>query len=261
MTDSAEDDALLAGFGSGNAVKVPAATLLFWIIKILSTGLGETSSDYLVGAFNPKIAVVFGATLIALSLAVQWLWPRFNTWVYWLAVLMVSIFGTMAADVVHRVLGVPYAISSLAFAFALALTFWLWSRVEGTLSIHSIQTRRREGFYWAVVLLTFALGTALGDMSAHTLNLGYLPSAFIYLALILLPPLAWRRALFGPVAAFWSSYVLTRPLGASFADWFGAPVPRGGLGLGFGPVSAALMLVFLALVAYAAQSHDGTEPA
>ena len=249
-----------AAFITPNAIKIPAATALFWLIKILTTGLGETSSDFLVGAMRPTFAVLLGAILLAVSLAVQWLWPRFNTWVYWLAVLMVSIFGTMAADVVHRMLGVPYGISSLAFASLLAVTFWLWARTEGTLSIHSIRSKRREAFYWTVVLLTFALGTALGDMSAHSWGLGYLASAVAYGVLILIPPLAFHRHILGPVAAFWSSYVLTRPLGASFADWFGAPVPRGGLGLGFGPVSAVLLLVFFALVAYAARSHDGDEP-
>ena len=170
---------------------------------------------------------------------------------------MVSVFGTMAADVVHRVLGVPYSLSSLAFGLGLMATFWLWQKSEGTLSIHSIRTRRREAFYWAVVLMTFALGTAVGDMSAHSWGLGYLPSAILYGALILVPLVAYRRFGLGEVAAFWAAYVLTRPLGASFADWFGAPVARGGIGLGFGPVSAVLLAGFVALVSYAAVTRDG----
>ncbi len=242
--------------GTG-AIKVPAATALFWGIKVLTTGMGETMSDYLVGAINPHLAVLGGAAGLGLCLLVQWLWPRFSQPVYWLAVLMVAIFGTMVADVVHTVLGVPYSVSACGFAAGLALAFWLWHRLEGTLSIHSIRTRRREFFYWCVVLMTFALGTALGDLSAHNWGLGYFPSAIVYGLLILVPFFAWRSGAMGEVAAFWTAYVLTRPLGASFADWFGAPVPRGGLGFGFGPVSAVLLLIFLALVVRATVTDDG----
>lgn len=254
MTDSTLTDDFGAIGSSSLAIKVPAATALFWVLKTLTTGMGETTSDYLVGAMNPKIAVLACAAALGFSLLVQWILPRFSTWIYWIAVLMVGVFGTMVADVIHRVLGVPYVVSSLCFALALCLTFLLWAKVEGTLSIHSISTRRREFFYWCVVLLTFALGTALGDMSAHSLNLGYFPSALGYGVLIILPLFAWKYAGLNDVTAFWLAYVVTRPLGASFADWFGAPVPRGGLGLGFGPVSAFLGLLFFALVTLAARN-------
>jgi uncharacterized membrane-anchored protein len=243
------------------AIKVPAVTPLFWAIKILTTGMGETSSDYLVGALKPELAVILGALALAICLAAQIVAPRYGAWMYWTAVLMVAVFGTMAADVVHVVLGIPYLVSSIAFALALAAAFALWSRVEGTLSVHSITTRRREVFYWSVVLLTFALGTALGDLSAHNAGLGYFASAILYAVLILVPFAAFRAGALGEVAAFWSAYVVTRPLGASVADWLGAPVPRGGLGLGFGRVSLALGVVFVILVAVAARYDTGRDAA
>ena len=254
MTDSTLTDDFGATNSSSLAIKVPTATALFWTLKTLTTGMGETTSDYLVGAMNPKMAVLACAAALGVSLLVQWLSPRFSAWIYWIAVLMVGIFGTMVADVIHRVFGVPYVVSSLCFALALSLTFLLWARVERTLSIHSISTRRREFFYWCVVLLTFALGTALGDMSAHSLDLGYFPSALGYGVLIILPFAAWRFFGLNEVTAFWLAYIVTRPLGASFADWFGAPIPRGGLGFGFGLVSAFLGLLFLVLVARAART-------
>lgn len=260
MTDlSFRPSAAAPGPLSSAAIKVPAATALFWVIKVLTTGMGETTSDFLVGAFDPHVAVLGGGAMFGVFLLLQWFWPRFWAPVYWLAVLMVAVFGTMAADVVHQVLGVPYWLSSTVFALLLALDFWLWRRVEGTLSIHSIRGRRREVFYWSVVLLTFALGTALGDLSAHSWQFGYFVSAVGYGLLILLPLLAHRLGALGEIAAFWAAYVVTRPLGASVADWLGAPVERGGLGLGFGSVSAALAVLFVGLVVWATLSRDGDE--
>lgn len=244
---------------AARAVKVPAATALFWVIKILTTGMGETTSDYLVGAMDPHLAVLGGGAVLAAVLLVQWLWPRYSAPVYWTAVLTVAVVGTMLADIVHTVLHVPYALSSAAFALGLVLAFWAWYRSEGTLSIHSIRSRRAEAFYWSVVLLTFALGTALGDLTAHGLGLGYFLSAIGYGLLLVLPLIAWHRGSLGEVAAFWAAYVMTRPFGASIADWLGAPVERGGLGLGFGPVSAVLAIGFVLLVAWAARSGDGKE--
>jgi uncharacterized membrane-anchored protein len=242
---------------AGLAVKVPAATALFWVIKTLTTGMGETTSDYLVTTLKPQIAVIMGAIALAVALAVQILAPRFRPWLYWTAVLMVGIFGTMAADVVHTVIGIPYEVSSVGFALALAGVFWFWRRSEGTLSIHSITNPRREVLYWLVVLCTFALGTALGDLTAHPLGLGYFKSAVMYAVLIAVPAIAYWKFGLNDVVAFWAAYVVTRPLGASFADWFGAPVKRGGLGYGWGPVSLVLFVIFLALVAYAARTRDG----
>src|SRR5437588_10675897 len=144
--------------------KVPEITVYFWIIKLLTTAMGESTTDYLVYQINPYVAVALGCLGLAVALILQLLVRRYVAWVYWLAVVMVAVFGTMAADVAHVVLGIPYAVSTAFYSVVLAVIFVLWYRSEGTLSIHSIYTRRREVFYWATVLATFALGTAAGDL-------------------------------------------------------------------------------------------------
>ncbi|MHC5795816.1 COG4705 family protein [Lacisediminihabitans sp. FW035] len=231
------------------ASKVPGITVVFWIVKVLTTGMGETTSDFLVRSIDPVAAVTIGGLVFAGALALQFAAGRYIPWVYWLAVAMVSVFGTMAADVTHIVLGVPYLVSTAAFAVALAAVFVVWFRTEGTLSIHSITTRRRESFYWAAVLVTFALGTATGDLTATTLHLGYFASGVLFAVVILIPALGYRIGAFGPVIAFWFAYVTTRPLGASFADWMGVSHARGGLQWGTGPVSLALAALIVAGVA------------
>ena len=232
--------------------KVPEVTLYFWVTKVLTTGMGETTSDFLVHRISPMIAVALGALGLALALALQLALRRYVAWAYWFAVVMVSVFGTMAADVVHIGLGIPYLVSTVFFVVALAVIFALWYASERTLSVHSIHTRRREIFYWATVLATFALGTAAGDMTAVTLHLGYLASGIMFAILMAIPAVAhWRLGL-GPVPAFWLAYVVTRPLGASFADWAGVSRARGGLDLGTGTVSLALTVVIVGLVGYLA---------
>jgi uncharacterized membrane-anchored protein len=229
--------------------KVPEITALFWIVKVLTTGMGEATSDFFVLHFDPVVAVVVGFLVFAAALALQFAVRRYLPWVYWFAVVMVSVFGTMAADVTHIVLGVPYAISAATFAVALAVIFIAWYRVEGTLSIHSITTRRREAFYWATVLVTFALGTAVGDFTATTLHLGYLASGIAFAVVIAIPAVAFRWFRLNAVAAFWFAYIVTRPLGASFADWMGVSTARGGLDWGTGPVSLVLTSIIAVLVA------------
>jgi uncharacterized membrane-anchored protein len=228
--------------------KVPQITVMFWIIKVLTTGMGETTSDFFVKQFVPEIAVVIAGLVLAGALVVQFRAARYVPAAYWFAMVMVSVFGTMAADVLHVVLGVPYAVSTALFGVALAVVFAWWYRVEKTLSIHSIVTRRRECFYWATVLVTFALGTAAGDLTATTLGLGYLASGVLFAVVITIPLIAWRVGL-NPVVAFWGAYIVTRPLGASFADWLGVSTARGGLDLGTGPVSLVLAVAIAALVA------------
>jgi uncharacterized membrane-anchored protein len=170
---------------------------------------------------------------------------------------MVAIFGTSAADALHVGLGIPYAASTIFYAVVLAAIFLVWHRVEGTLSIHSIYTKRREAFYWATVLATFALGTACGDMTATTLHVGYLGSGFMFLGLILIPFVGHRWLGLNEVFAFWMAYVLTRPLGASFADWMAVEPHRGGLGLGAGGASLILAAaVFLAIRRLASTKMD-----
>jgi uncharacterized membrane-anchored protein len=228
-------------------VKVPGITILFWVVKVLTTGTGEAASDYLA-ARNLVVAAGLGLLGLAIGLAVQLRTDRYVPWAYWLSVTMVAVFGTMAADAVHVVLGVPYPVTSIGYALIVAAVFALWYRVEGTLDIHSITTTRREAFYWVAVLATFALGTAVGDLSAITLGIGYLPSAVLYAGLIAVPAVAWWKFHLHPVVAFWAAYVLTRPLGASVADWLGKPADRTGLGLGDGPVTIAATLLIGALV-------------
>jgi uncharacterized membrane-anchored protein len=226
---------------------------MFWIAKILTTAMGEATSDFLVVRIGPVPAVLLGAAVFAAALTLQFRSRRYIPWAYWLAVAMVAVFGTMAADVLHVGLGIPYAVSSCFYAIILALAFFLWFRTEKTLSIHEVDTPRREAFYWAAVLATFALGTATGDLTAMTLGLGYVASGFLFAALILVPAMAYFAFGTSEVLTFWIAYVLTRPLGASFADWMGKPRYAGGLGWGDGPVALGLTMLILVCVGYLAR--------
>jgi uncharacterized membrane-anchored protein len=166
---------------------------------------------------------------------------------------MVAVFGTMVADVMHVVLGLPYMVSAVFYAVCLTVTFVIWYLYERTLDIHSIVTPRREVFYWLAVIFTFAMGTALGDLFAHTFHLGYLASAFVFTALICVPLVAWRLGA-NPVLTFWVAYILTRPIGASFADFFGMPKDISGMGVGHGAVSIVTLILVVASIAYLSRS-------
>jgi uncharacterized membrane-anchored protein len=239
------------------SLKVPARiAAIFWAIKLLTTAFGESTSDYLVHNVNPYLAVVGGFIVFAVAMVLQLRTDRYVPWVYWLAVAMVALFGTMAADVVHIQFGVPYVVSSILFAVLLAAVFWVWSRAEPTLSIHSIITTRRELFYWAAVLATFAMGTALGDLLAYTLKLGFLSAGFVFAALFLLPGIAYAAFRINAILAFWAAYVMTRPLGASFADWTGKSRKLGGIGIGDGPIAFTLAALIVAGVAYLTLSRS-----
>ncbi|AYG05044.1 hypothetical protein [Gryllotalpicola protaetiae] len=244
------------------AIKVPEITALFWVTKLLTTALGEAASDYLVRVIDPVIAV--GATFLVFAVAIvaQLLARRYRPWLYWATVTMVAVFGTMAADVLHVALGVPYLASSVGFAVILAIVLVAWQRTECTLDMHSIHTTRRELFYWATVSATFALGTAAGDLFATVFHLGYAGATAVFALAILVPLAGFRFWHWGAVGSFWFAYILTRPLGASVADWFGMERTLGGLGIGHGPV--ALVLVGLTAGAVGlAQARDGamTRPA
>lgn len=240
--------------------KVPEITVYFWIIKILSTAMGEATSDFLVFHINPYIAVILGALGFAAALVLQFRAKRYIAWVYWLLVVMVSIFGTMVADVIHVVLGVPYFLSTSAFAVTLVIILALWYRVEKTLSIHSIFTFRREMFYWATVLATFALGTAAGDMTAFSLHLGFLTSGILFAILFVIPGIGYRFLGLNDIFAFWFAYIMTRPLGASFADWFDKPAAVGGLGYGTPLISLILTAFIIIFVAYITTTKIDVEP-
>lgn len=232
--------------------KVPEITAYFWIIKVLTTGMGEVTSDFLASHMDPVIAVAIGGIGLIISLILQFSVRRYVAWIYWLTVVMVSIFGTMAADVLHVGFGVPYIASTLFFVVALAAIFTIWYKSEKTLSIHSVYTIRRELFYWAAILATFALGTAAGDMTASTMHLGYFFSGVMFAILIAIPSLAYLLFGLNEIFTFWFAYIITRPLGASFADWVGVPQSRGGLGIGTGWVSLTLTIIILCLVGYMA---------
>lgn len=242
------------------AAKVPEITALFWVLKVLTTGIGETSSDFL-GQKSIPLAALVGTSGIVLAMWLQLRASRYQAATYWFAVLMVAVFGTMAADGLHRGAGIPYTISTVVCAVAVAAIFWIWHRVEGTLDIHGITTQRREGFYWLAVLASFALGTAAGDLTAYTLNLGFLGSIVLFGAVMAVPTAAWWRLGLGAVPAFWGAYVLTRPLGASIADWIGKSHDRTGLGVGDGVVSGLGLLAFTALVIYTAIARRDIQPA
>jgi uncharacterized membrane-anchored protein len=203
------------------AAKVPEITLLFWVIKILTTAGGEATSDYLALDLGSRlVAGCIEAGIFVVALVWQFRTRRYIAAAYWLLAYSIAIFGTGVADAMHLFAGISYAGTTAAWAVVLALVFWLWYRRERTLSIHSIVTQRREIYYWCVVFATFALGTALGDFTAAALQLGYLASGIMFFLVILIPAVAWSRFGLNPVVAFWFAYVVTRPLGASFADYF-----------------------------------------
>jgi uncharacterized membrane-anchored protein len=235
--------------------KVPDITKSFWGLKILSTAMGEALSDFLVNTLSPVLAVFLGTIGLAVALYIQLSAKQYTAWKYWLTVSMVAIFGTMAADVLHIALGIAYIVSTITFAIALAIIFGLWYRKERTLSIHSIMSTRREIFYWLTVGATFALGTATGDLTASTLKLGYLVSGILFFVLILIPFIAYFKLKMREVVAFWIAYILTRPLGASFADWLGKSHSVGGIGLGDGFVAAVLIVAIIALVTYSSKKR------
>jgi uncharacterized membrane-anchored protein len=240
-------------FPAPAAVKVPEITFLFWVIKILTTAGGEATSDYLgldlYARSRPTVAAIETAILVV-GLAWQFRTRRYSAAAYWFLAYAIAIFGTGVSDALHLVIGIPYAGTTAGWAVVLAAVFWRWHASERTLSIHSIYTRRRECYYWAVVFATFALGTALGDFTATSLHLGYLASGIAFFAVILIPAVAWRGLGLNSVVAFWSAYVVTRPLGASFADYFGRPHSLSGAGYGDGRVALIATVLVAVLVGY-----------
>jgi uncharacterized membrane-anchored protein len=248
-----------AGGIRAGIVKVPEVTVYFWIVKLLTTAMGEAVSDYLVNDVNKYLGVPVGFIVFAVAIFFQFRSEVYRTWLYWTAVSMVAVFGTMCADVLHVVLGLPYTVSFTLYAVLLAATFTTWYRCERTLDIHTISTRRREVFYWLAVIFTFAMGTAVGDLTAITVHLGYLGSALLFLAAICVPLTAWRLGA-SPVATFWIAYVLTRPIGASLADYFGMPKDISGLGLGHGPTSVVLIVMVAAGAWFLKASGKDAQP-
>lgn len=233
--------------------RVPDPTTSFWVIKVVTTAMGEALSDFLVTRFDPVPTVLVTAVLFAVVLVVQLAATRYAPWRYWAAVSMVGVFGTMIADVTHVALGVPYLVSAPVFLVGLVAVFVVWRRTEGSLDVHTITSLRRQCFYWAAVIATFAMGTAAGDLLASTFHLGYFAGGMVFVAAMAVVVLGRLGGVLGPVLSFWTAYVLTRPVGASFADWVAVPHARGGLAVGTGLVSAVLLIVIAVAVAWSAQ--------
>lgn len=229
--------------------KVPAITGLFWVIKLLTTAMGEAASDYGVHR-APLVALALASLGFVLSLIIQFATRRFNPWAYWFVVAMIAVFGTMVADAIHK-MGVPHTVTTLVFGLLLVAVFSAWRKIEGTLSIHSIFTRRREGFYWTTVFVSFALGTAAGDWTARNLGLGNFWSGVLFLVLFIAPAIGYWKFRLNDIFAFWFAYVMTRPLGASFADWIDGKPAHGDLGFPKGRLAIILTIVIVVLVFYA----------
>jgi uncharacterized membrane-anchored protein len=233
--------------------KVPEVTVFFWAIKCLCTTVGETAADFLnlnLGFGLTGTSITTGA-LVAITLVVQFRTVRYIAPVYWLAVVLISVFGTLVTDNLTDALGVPLELSTMLFGGLLLVTFALWYWEERTLSIQSIVTARREGFYWLAVLLTFALGTAAGDLMAEKLGLGYATTGIIVAVIAVLIAAAWRLGL-NAILAFWVVYILTRPLGASLGDYLSQSEAHGGLGLGATLTTELFFLCIFATVLYLA---------
>jgi uncharacterized membrane-anchored protein len=242
--------------------KVPEVTLIFWTIKILSTTVGETGADYLavqVG-LGTSLTMACMAALLTAALILQLRTRRYVPWIYWLTVVLVSIVGTQITDFMSDKLEISLYVSTVAFACALAATFAIWYAVERTLSIRTIVTTRREVFYWAAILFTFALGTAAGDLATEALGLGFQLGVIVFGVLIAFIAVFYSLDV-NPVLTFWLAYVLTRPLGASLGDLLSQSRHYGGVGLGTSHTSLAFLTVIVALVAWVTFEGGRTEGA
>lgn len=232
--------------------KVPEVTVFFWIIKILCTTVGETFSDFI----NVTLGVGLIPTTILMGIAflivgyLQFRAVKCIPGLYWLTVVLISVFGTLVTDNLTDGMGVPLEVSTIVFSTLLLLTFLLWYLSEKTLSIHSVFTRKRETFYWFTILFTFALGTAVGDLYSEQLGLGYLPTGLIVAGIIISVFLAWKYLKLDAVLAFWVAYIFTRPLGASLGDYLSQPLKYGGLGLGATITSVIFLLAILGIIVY-----------
>ncbi len=237
--------------------KVPEVTVWFWVIKILCTTVGESFADWInmtLGVGLTTTALIFTGVLVVV-MGWQLRLDRYVPFVYWLAVVVVSVTGTLYTDILTDNLGVPLALSTSVFAAALVVVFGIWYSREKTLSIHSINTVPRELFYWLAVLVTFALGTAAGDWTLELTGWGPGVSVLLPAGLIAAVALGWRLGA-NPVLAFWLAYILTRPLGANLGDWLGSPKSDGGLGLGTAWTSVIFLVAILATVGYLTISHN-----
>ena len=231
--------------------KVPEVTIYFWLIKVLCTTVGETFADDLTAnlGFGGNTLYFIGA-LTVLGLGLQFWTRRYVAPIYWLAVVLISVFGTLITDKLTDDYNVPLAVTTSVFSVALLLTFAGWYASEKTLSIHSILTTKREGFYWLAILFTFALGTAAGDLIAEQFNIGYFNSLLLFVGVIAVISIGHYGLDLNAVSAFWGAYVITRPLGASIGDYLSQDTIDGGLGLGPNVTSVIFLTAILALVIF-----------
>lgn len=242
--------------------RVPVVTLDFWLIKLMAVTMGETAADYLavnLGLGLTATSLLMTAVLVVV-LVLQFAQKRYVPWAYWLAVVMISIVGTLVTDNLVDNFGVPLMATTVVFALALAATFLVWHRVEGTLSIHEVTNTRREAFYWLAILFTFALGTAAGDLVAEQFGLGYLATGVLFGMVILSLAIGYFLLGLDAVLGFWLAYIFTRPLGASFGDLLSQPGEYGGLGFGTIITSALFLASIAAIVIYMTLKTDDGRP-
>lgn len=232
--------------------RVPRVTADFWLIKLMAVTMGETAADYIAVnlGYGLTTASLIMSALLVVAMALQLVQKRYVPWAYWLAVVLVSVVGTLVTDNLVDNFGVALQTTAIVFSILLAVTFASWYAMEGTLSIHAVSTDRREAFYWLAILLTFALGTAVGDLVAEVFELGYLTTGIIFGAIIAVIAGAWYTGRIGGILAFWLAYILTRPLGASFGDLLSQPVEYGGMGLGTIYTSLLFLSVIVVTVIY-----------
>ncbi len=241
--------------------RVPKVTADFWLIKLMAVTMGETAADYLavnMGLGLTATSLIMGAILIV-ALVFQFAQKKYVPWAYWLAVVLISIVGTLVTDNLVDNFGVALTTTTILFTVALAATFAIWYAYEGTLSIHSIFTTRREAFYWLAILFTFALGTAAGDLVAEHFELGYLTTGLLFGAVIAAITVAYYVLSIDGILAFWLAYIFTRPLGASFGDLLSQPLEYGGLGFGTIVTSILFLTAIVAIVIYMTVTHEGEE--
>ena len=241
--------------------KVPEVTIFFWIIKILCTTVGETFADFL--NFNLGFGLTLTTIIMGIAFFIVWYLQfraiKYVPGIYWLTVVLISVFGTLVTDNLTDSMGVPLEVSTVVFSVLLGLTFLFWYLSEKTLSIHSVYTRKREVFYWLTILFTFALGTAVGDLYSEQLGLGYLYTGIIVVIIIGCVFLAWKFLKLDGVLAFWIAYILTRPLGASLGDYLSQPKINGGLGLGTTVTSVIFLIAILAIIVFLAVTKVDTK--
>jgi len=247
-------------YAAGGSIfnRVPRVTGDFWLIKLLAVTMGETAADYLavnMGLGLTATSAIMTAVLIG-ALALQFLQARYVPWVYWTAVVMISVVGTLLTDNLTDNLGVPLQASTIGFSIALALTFFIWWKIEGTLSIHSIFNVRREAFYWLAILFTFALGTAVGDLIAEVFGLGYIMTGLIFLGIIAVIAIGHFNFGVNGILAFWLAYIFTRPLGASLGDLLSQPLEYGGLGFGTIYTSVLFLGAIIVTVMYMTVTYE-----